>query len=391
MTIEQLVRASLERNAESSAPHTPNVSIVLRRVQKAARRRTMVTVTGYLAAAIVLAVVAVNWLNADTGRNSIAQPASPPNFSSSSMQPQAPADVIGTIAVEGVPSGLVMDPAAKTLYVSTSHGISVVDTTKQNVTDTIPLERTGEELTIDTTQSKLYMAHNGWGTRRQLGTVTVIDTNTHRVDTIIIGERKAPTGLAVDPATDSLFVANNMDGTVSVVDTTTHRVTDTIPVGRNPIGVAVDSAAHAVYVANGNSSSVSVIDTQTRRVTDTIEGVNSARLAVDATAGLLFVANEGDGTVTVINTSTHEVVVTIRVGGYGPFGVTIDSAAQRAYVTGGEDRTMAVIDTLTFEVLETLRNEETLDGRFGDIAISPSTDAVFFIGDDRHVSILERR
>src|ERR1700726_663108 len=49
-----------------------------------------------------------------------------------------------------------------------------------------------------------------------------------------------------------------------------YRVTATIEVGTTPGGVAVDPATHTVYVTNINDDTVSVIDEATNTVTATI-------------------------------------------------------------------------------------------------------------------------
>ena len=62
----------------------------------------------------------------------------------------------------------------------------------------------------------------------------------------------------------------------------THWVTATVPVGRDPMGVAVDPGTHTVYVANLGDNSVSVIDGSTRTVTATVPvGKGPFGVAVD--------------------------------------------------------------------------------------------------------------
>ena len=63
----------------------------------------------------------------------------------------------------------------------------------------------------------------------------------------------------VDPATNTVYVANDGGNSVSVIDGATNTVTATIGVGSGPAGVGVDPATHAVYVANVNDNTVSVI------------------------------------------------------------------------------------------------------------------------------------
>ena len=82
-----------------------------------------------------------------------------------------------------------------------------------------------------------------------------------------------PWGIAVDQATDTIYTANIADGehpgTVSVINGATCNGTDhsgcgqtppTVAAGFGAIGVAVDPATNTVYVANIQDTSVSVIN-----------------------------------------------------------------------------------------------------------------------------------
>ncbi len=66
--------------------------------------------------------------------------------------------------------------------------------------------------------------------------------------TVAVG--KSPLGVAVDPGTHTVYLANANDGTVSVIDASTRTLTATVPVGEHPFGVAVDPGSHTVYVTN---------------------------------------------------------------------------------------------------------------------------------------------
>jgi YVTN family beta-propeller protein len=81
-------------------------------------------------------------------------------------------------------------------------------------------------------------------------------------------------GVAVDDATNSVYVSNNDDGgygpgTLSVIDSATCNGTDaagcsgdipTVDIGRAPATVVVDTRSDSVYVANSGSDGVSVVD-----------------------------------------------------------------------------------------------------------------------------------
>jgi len=72
---------------------------------------------------------------------------------------------------------------------------------------------------------------------------------------------RSPEQVAVDPKTDTIYVANVIDSTVSVISGRTDKVTAAIPVGtlEQPTGVAVDPKTGTAYVADTAISTVSVL------------------------------------------------------------------------------------------------------------------------------------
>jgi YVTN family beta-propeller protein len=71
---------------------------------------------------------------------------------------------------------------------------------------------------------------------------------------------KYPYGIAVNPNTNTIYVANTNSNTVSVIDGKTNKVTSNLTVGMFPSGIAVNPNSGIVYVADQGSNSVSVID-----------------------------------------------------------------------------------------------------------------------------------
>ena len=77
---------------------------------------------------------------------------------------------------------------------------------------------------------------------------------------LMIGEGGADGGggVAVNTATDNVFITNSAANTVSVIGGASNLVIDTIPVGLNPFGAGVDPGTGRVFVANRGSGSLSV-------------------------------------------------------------------------------------------------------------------------------------
>jgi YVTN family beta-propeller protein len=201
---------------------------------------------------------------------------------------------------------------------------------------------------VDPTTDTVYVADESGNT------VTVIDGETGTV-TATIGVGTVPQAIAVDASTDTVYVAN-LGGTVSVIDGATDTVTATITVGITPDGVAVDPVTHTVYVSNQYSGTVSVIDAQTNTVTKTISGLPEANpLAVNPVTDTIYVAHLSTPTVSVINGATDTVTATITVGS-DPDAVAVDPTTNTVYVTNGSDtaNSMSVINGATNTVTATI-------------------------------------
>jgi 6-phosphogluconolactonase (cycloisomerase 2 family) len=129
----------------------------------------------------------------------------------------------------------------------------------------------------------------------------------------------APWGIAVDPATNSIFVANNDGGdgpaSLSVIHGATCDGADTsgcgaappsIPgVGRAPNGIAFDAAADAVYTANYENASVSIVsvkDPGASRGAPPREAVGSlpGNVALDLSNHTAYVTNSQNGTLSIL-------------------------------------------------------------------------------------------
>src|SRR5215203_1453996 len=69
-----------------------------------------------------------------------------------------------------------------------------------------------------------------------------------------------PVGIAVNPNTKKVYVANEYSNTVSVIDTETDKVQNRINVDVFPYGIDTNPLNNRVYVTNKGSNTVSVLD-----------------------------------------------------------------------------------------------------------------------------------
>ena len=171
-----------------------------------------------------------------------------------------------------------------------------------------------------------------------------------RTPTIAVGQ--SPFVLTIDQELHTAYVASSLHDTVSVVDLDAAAcaaarrdcrwVSHTARVSALASGVAVDTANRSVYMASQGPGTVSVIDAATCNSSDmggcarpaaTVHvGADPAGVAIDQATGTVYVADNGGATVSMIDAAEcnaadqagcRRTPVAITVG-RNPFGIGID-------------------------------------------------------------------
>ncbi len=282
--------------------------------------------------------------------------------------PEAGASPAPTISVGTYPTGVAVDPATDTVYVTNQNSgtVSVIDGSTDAETATISVGIWPGGIAVDPATDTVYVANYG------SHTVSVIDGSTDAV-TATVSVGAGPEGIAVDPVTDIVYVANHTSTTVSVIDGSTDTVTSTISVSAKPDSVAVDPATDTAYAVNRNSGNVSVIDGSTNAVTGTIPVKTYPNsVAVDPTTDIVYVTNNTNNNVSVIDGSTNAATSTISVGS-SPSGVAVDPATDTIYVANTGSNSVSVIDGSTNAVTSTVSVGAWPHG----VAVGPTTDTVY--------------
>ncbi|MGW1675035.1 YncE family protein [Streptomyces sp. NPDC002324] len=151
------------------------------------------------------------------------------------------------------PLGVAVDPVSHRVFVTRPdhNEVSVIDaTTTPPGVMSIPVGVRPTGIAIDSQKRRVYVANSGFRT------VSVIDMATGGVANIDVGA--SPTGVAVD-AHGGVYVTHP-DGLVRVIDPGSASVIDRIPVGSRPQGLAFEPHSNRVYVANRGDGTVSAID-----------------------------------------------------------------------------------------------------------------------------------
>ncbi|WP_409341787.1 beta-propeller fold lactonase family protein [Paenibacillus sp. MBLB4367] len=252
-------------------------------------------------------------------------------------------------------TGVAITPDGSRAYITNngSASITIIDTATNTVLTIVPAGNTNPtDLAFTPDGSRLYVCCGNGAT----ASVTVLDTGTNTVITSIpMPPTETPNGIAITPDGTRAYVPVS-DDTVLVIDTATNAVVTTVPLtaGGNPTGVAITPDGTRAYVPNFFLNTVSVINTVTNTVVATVNlpagslpfGIKPIAITPDGSRA--YVANNGNGTVSVINTNINLVEVTVTFpAGSEPFSIAIHPDGSRVYISNSFRSTIFVIDAAT--------------------------------------------
>jgi DNA-binding beta-propeller fold protein YncE len=232
-----------------------------------------------------------------------------------------------------------------------------------------------------------------------------------------------PTGIAVNPATHTVYVGNGTTASVSVIDGATcnagatrgcRRHATAATGGTDPVGIAVEESTNTVYVVNAFGT-LGVVDGRRcnaatssgcKRPRATVPlGVRPQFLVVDESTHTIYVANVGSNTISVIDGRRCNALTTAGCRraraeiplGPGPFTLALNEATDSIYVTMLGGRTVGIVDRRRCNAAElggcgrrpfTFKVSEAPGG----IAISKATNTIYVTGQvTNDVSLIDGR
>ena len=229
-----------------------------------------------------------------------------------------------TVTVGGFPMGVAVNPSTHMIYVTSRdyNTISVIDGKTNTVIKYVQVGVSPVQVVVNPNTDMIYVAN------KDGNTISVIDGKTNRLNnTVPVG--KSPVNIAVDQDTNMIYVANKGDNMVSVingklwekhslgigVDSLPMNHIKNVKVGTGPDGIAVDPYTNMIYVANYGDNTMSVIDGKTNSVVKTVTvGIQPKGVAVDSKSSRIYVTLSGSRDVSVIDGTKDSLLKTITVG-----------------------------------------------------------------------------
>lgn len=187
---------------------------------------------------------------------------------------------IATVPLGDEPTAVAINPAGTRVYVVNGQNLSVIDTGSNTVIATVPVGFNPTAVAVHPAGTRVYV------TDGSESAVFVIDTASNTViATVSVGPiftgfsappPASPSGVAVNPNGNEVYVANSGNHTVAVINTASNAVTATVSVAvlvlgpavqggtterpRRPHFIAVNPAGTLVYVQNVATSTVTTIN-----------------------------------------------------------------------------------------------------------------------------------
>jgi YVTN family beta-propeller protein len=229
--------------------------------------------------------------------------------------------VIDTITVQYGPILAAVDPVTNKIYVvnrcstdphdcvtdgsGVNGSLSVIDGTNNTVTNTVALEQLPSAILLNTVTNKIYVGNScgtdpsciANGNANTIGTITVVDGATLTTSTVTAG--KGTTGMAVNPVANEIYMTNSTDNTVTFINGVTLNTT-TLAVGTAPADVEVNPDTYKIYVTNNGSNTLTTIDGVSHGENTLGVGGGPASAVVNPVTNRIYVINTNDNTVSVV-------------------------------------------------------------------------------------------
>jgi YVTN family beta-propeller protein len=252
--------------------------------------------------------------------------------------------VIATIPVDSAPTGVAVDPDSAVAYIAGSR-VTLIDTTKLSVITSIDIGGPANAVAFDRTTHLAYVLMANVSNYAVVGVDGVARSIARKItwsDPFSFYKR-----IAVDPGS-KVYVGDYQNGTIQVVDISTSTLAFLTKI-TTPIyaeGIAVDPSSHLLYVADGPDNLVNVFNSSGVKQSPINVLRHPVAIAIDPASSRAYVANNYTDSLSVVNTQQNTVAGVFPLGATD-FGLAWDSVNKRIYAANFVSDAVSVIDATT--------------------------------------------
>jgi DNA-binding beta-propeller fold protein YncE len=202
-----------------------------------------------------------------------------------------------------------------------------------------PISGRIDHLAIDLKRQQLFVAELG------NDTIGVVNLAARKVQSTMFGA-KEPQGIAYEPSTDTVYVANAADGSVRILRTEDLTLVGRIDLGDDADNVRVDEARKRVLVGYGKGA-LAVIDPSRRaKLADIPLKAHPEGFQIDESGTRAFVNVPDAGQIEVVDLVKAEAIGALPTQGHrANFPMAVDREAQRVLVAFRSPARLLVLST----------------------------------------------
>ena len=209
------------------------------------------------------------------------------------------------------------------------------------------------------------------------------------------GPGGTPTAVAVNPATNKIYVANELGQNILVIDGATNSSTVINTPGSGPSAIAVNPRTNTIYAVNQNNNTVTVINGATNAISSVNAGGSPFAIVVNPSTNTIYVASQcdpiavplcGNGLITVINGADNSTTAfTAGNAGDSALALAANPVTNTIYVAESRGNNVAVIDGAS----NTITTIAT--GNFPvAVAVNPVTNKIYAVNQtDGTVTVID--
>jgi DNA-binding beta-propeller fold protein YncE len=266
------------------------------------------------------------------------------------------------------------------LLVLLAAGLSAAAETKDyKLLKTCPVPGEGgwDYLIVDDAARRVYVSHGNQ--------VDVLDADSGEVKGTI-ADTTGVHGIALAPDLGRGFTSNGRADTVTIFDLKTLKSLDTVKTGKNPDAIIYDPSSKRVFAFNGRGKSATVISAADGKVVDTVELGGQPEFAVADGAGAVFVNLEDKNTLLKIDADKLKVLERWALApGETPTGLALDPRNKRLFV-GCRNKLLVVVNAENGKVVD----KQPIGERVDAVAFDPKTELIFSSCGDGTVTIVHQ-
>jgi len=243
--------------------------------------------------------------------------------------------------------------AAVTNNGQSTQSIQLIDVKSEKVLDQVEIEKSWYGITFTSDEKNIYVSG---GHDNRILKYEIVDQKLKRVDSFQLDRpwpvKVGPAGLALDEASNTMYVVTREDKMLYVVDLLSKKVIQTYGLDAEAYDCKISSKTKELFISCWGCDKILVFDIQNKIWKQPIGvGDNPNEMLLNNDSKLLYVCNANDNSVSVIDLASKSVIETLDAALYprSPSGSTtnsiaLDAEGKKLYIANADNNCLAVFD-----------------------------------------------